>query len=197
MPYKDLETRRVKAREYTAAHRAKIKQSKALLPADNRCCALCGISISTKRKGAKFCSREHKRITSDSQRNFAAEYQKNSVTRRAQALVAYYADHAKFKKRQLAYQKTHPAKYASDAATHRAAKLQRTPVWLTDFDKLKIKCLYSVAAMLTRENKEPWHVDHVLPLQGKLVSGFHTPSNMRVLRGKENISKHNRFEVTA
>ena len=189
MPYKDQETRRVKAREYTAVYKAKIKQSKALLPADNRCCALCGVSISTKRKGAKFCSREHK------QRNFAAEYKKNAVTRRAQALVAYYADHAKSKERQLAYQKAHPAIYASNAATHRAAKLQRTPAWLTDFDRLKIKCLYSVAAMLTRENKEPWHVDHVIPLQGKLVSGFHTPSNMRVLQGRENIAKNNRFEV--
>lgn len=197
MPYKDLEIRRAKAREYTAAHRAKIKQRKALFPTDNRCCALCGISIATKRKDAKFCSREHKRVTSDLQRNFAAEYQKNAVARRARALVAYYADHAKSKKQQLAYQKTNPAKYAAVAATRRAAKLQRTPAWLTDFDKLKIKCLYSVAAMLTRENKEPWHVDHVLPLQGKLVSGFHTSSNMRVLQGRENIAKNNRFEVTA
>ena len=62
MPYKDQETRQVKAREYTAVYRARIKQSKALLPADNRCCALCGVGISTKRKGAKFCSREHKRM---------------------------------------------------------------------------------------------------------------------------------------
>jgi hypothetical protein len=134
-------------------------------------------------------------MTSDSQCNPAAEYQKNRVARRAQALVAYYANHAKSKERLRAYQKANPAEYASAAAAHRAAKLQRTPVWLTDFDKLKIKCLYSVAAMLTRENKEPWHVDHVLPLQGKLISGLHVPSNMRVLRGKENISKHNKFEV--
>ena len=197
MPYKNSETRRVKAREYTAAHRAKIKQRKALLPADDRCCALCGISISAKRKDAKFCSREHKRITSDAKRDGVAEYKKNAVARRAQGLIAYYVNHEKSKKRQLVYQKATPAKYAFGAAMHRAVKLQRTPAWLTDFDRLRIKCLYSVAAMLTRENKEPWHVDHVIPLQGKLVSGLHTPSNMRVLRGSENIAKNNRFEVTA
>lgn len=80
-------------------------------------------------------------------------------------------------------------------ARRKAAKLERTPGWLTEFDKLKIKCLYSIAAMLTRENKEPWHVDHIIPLQGGLVSGLHVPSNMQVMRGIENVSKKNKFEV--
>lgn len=81
-------------------------------------------------------------------------------------------------------------------ARRKAAKLRRTPAWLTDFDKLKIQCIYSVAAMLTRVNNEPWHVDHIIPLQGKLVSGLHVPDNLRVLAGVENVRKHNRFEVT-
>lgn len=80
-------------------------------------------------------------------------------------------------------------------ARRKAAKLQRTPNWLTEFDKLKIKCLYSIAAMLTRENKEPWHIDHIIPLQGRLVSGLHVPSNMQIMRGIENVSKKNKFEV--
>jgi len=195
VPYKDQETRRIKAREYTAAYRARTKQNKALLPADNRCCALCGVSISTKRKDAKFCSREHKRMTFDLQRNHAAEYQKNKEVRKGQALKHYYANHDQNKKQQLNRQKLRPEIASASAAKRRSVKLQRTPAWLTDFDRLKIKCLYSVAAMLTRENKESWHVDHVIPLQGNLVSGLHVPSNMRVLRGKENISKHNNFEV--
>jgi hypothetical protein len=70
----------------------------------------------------------------------------------------------------------------------------RTPNWLTDFDKLKIKCMYSITAMLTRENKEPWNVDHIIPLQGKLVSGLHVPSNLQPMRGKENIGKTNKYE---
>jgi hypothetical protein len=128
-------------------------------------------------------------------RDYAAEYQKNADKRRAQAIAYYYADHEKSKKLQLERQKLRPEFAAAATAKRRALKLQRTPGWLTDFDKLKIKCLYSVAAMLTRENKEPWHVDHVIPLQGELVSGLHTPNNMRVLRGKENISKNNSFSV--
>jgi hypothetical protein len=72
------------------------------------------------------------------------------------------------------------------------AKKQRTPAWLSDFDKLKIECYYSIAAMLTRENNESWHVDHVLPLQGKSVSGLHVPNNLQLLRGEENSRKGNR-----
>ena len=72
---------------------------------------------------------------------------------------------------------------------------QRTPTWLSPFDRLKIKCYYSVAAMLARNNKEPWHVDHIVPLQGKLVSGLHVPSNLQFLRGVDNVRKKNKFEV--
>ena len=165
------------------------------LTAKGRACELCGVDISHKKSNARFCSREHKRKTSDMQRDYSAEYQRNAETRRAQALEYYYANHDLAKKRQLNRQKLRPEIASASAANRRAIKLQRTPAWLTDFDKLKIRCLHSVAAMLTRENQEPWHVDHIIPLQGNLVSGLHVPSNMRVLRGKENISKHNRFEV--
>ena len=72
---------------------------------------------------------------------------------------------------------------------------QRTPIWLSPFDRLKIKCYYSVAAMLARNNKEPWHVDHIVPLQGKLVSGLHVPNNLQFLRGVDNVRKKNKFEV--
>ena len=43
--------------------------------------------------------------------------------------------------------------------------------------------------------REGWHVDHIIPLKGENVSGLHTPSNLRAMRGVENISKKNKFEV--
>lgn len=72
---------------------------------------------------------------------------------------------------------------------------QRTPQWLTNFDRLKIRCMYQLAAMYTKENSESWHVDHVIPLQGVIVSGLHVPSNLRVVRGLDNIKKKNKYEV--
>ena len=77
----------------------------------------------------------------------------------------------------------------------KSAKLKRTPAWLTEFDLLKIKCLYQLAAMRTRESDRVWHVDHIIPLQGEKVSGLHVPSNLRVIPAVENNRKYNRYEV--
>lgn len=67
-----------------------------------------------------------------------------------------------------------------------AAKLKRTPAW-ADWDK--IRWVY--------DNAPPgFEVDHILPLQGKFVSGLHVHENLRVLPKLENRQKHNKFEVT-
>lgn len=76
-----------------------------------------------------------------------------------------------------------------------AAKLKRTPAWLTDFDLDQIRCLYQLAAMRSRESDQRWHVDHIIPLQGEFVSGLHVPSNLRVIPAVENNRKYNLYEV--
>jgi hypothetical protein len=83
----------------------------------------------------------------------------------------------------------------ADCAKRRAAKLQRTPKWLSLFDKLKMECLYQLAAMRNRESDQKWHVDHIIPLQGANVCGFHVPSNLRVIPAIDNMRKSNQYEV--
>jgi hypothetical protein len=64
-----------------------------------------------------------------------------------------------------------------------AAKLQRTPAW-ANHDK--IKEVY--------ENCPEGHeVDHIIPLQGDLVSGLHVENNLQYLTKYENCSKGNRY----
>jgi hypothetical protein len=72
---------------------------------------------------------------------------------------------------------------------------QRTPNWLTEIDFERIRNEYRLAELQSKVTGEPWHVDHIIPLQGKLVSGLHVPSNLQAMRGIENISKKNKFEV--
>jgi hypothetical protein len=76
-----------------------------------------------------------------------------------------------------------------------AAQLNRTPVWLTIKDHQDIKDFYYLAKALEQVTGEKYHVDHIIPLQGELVSGLHVPSNLRVISAKENLSKSNKFNV--
>lgn len=78
------------------------------------------------------------------------------------------------------------------ARKYKVSKINRTPAWLTEFDLLKIQCLYQVAAMRSRESGQEWHVDHIVPLQGETVSGLHVPWNLRVITASENLSKSNK-----
>ena len=78
-------------------------------------------------------------------------------------------------------------------AKRKSVILQRTPKW--DADAHLIVAKYQVAAMLSRETGEPYHVDHIIPLQGKYVSGLHVFSNLRVIPGSDNVKKSNKYTV--
>jgi 5-methylcytosine-specific restriction endonuclease McrA len=93
------------------------------------------------------------------------------------------------------YRQANKGKIAALNAARKAYIKQRTPKWLTVIDKERIQNEYKLAALQSKITGEPWHVDHVIPLQGKYVSGLHVPSNLKAIRGVENISKKNRFEV--
>ena len=84
---------------------------------------------------------------------------------------------------------------SANKAKYRATKQNRTPMWLTDIDFERIRNEYRLAILLTKVTNEPWHVDHIIPLNGKFVSGLHVPTNLRVLKGSENHRKNNKFEV--
>lgn len=84
-------------------------------------------------------------------------------------------------------------KRASYEGKRRATIIQRTPIW--DSDAHLIVAKYQLAAMLTQASGAPHHVDHIIPLQGRKVSGLHVFSNLRVIPGSDNVKKSNKFPV--
>jgi hypothetical protein len=91
------------------------------------------------------------------------------------------------------YRRLNPGRINAWVAKRDAAKLQRTPKWLTETHLAQIELFYDSAAKLSKELSISIHVDHILPLQGKPVSGLHVPWNLQLLPAKENISKGNRL----
>jgi hypothetical protein len=78
-------------------------------------------------------------------------------------------------------------------AKRRAAKMHRTPAWLSEDDHWITEQAYELAVLRTKLFGFSWHVDHVIPLQGKLVSGLHVPINLQVIPWRDNVSKANKY----
>jgi len=88
--------------------------------------------------------------------------------------------------------KKHPNKVLEQSSRKRATKLNRTPLWLSDADLFEIECIYIYAKSLNNIGLN-YHVDHVIPLRGKTVSGLHIGSNLQVIPAMENLTKSNNF----
>ncbi len=95
-----------------------------------------------------------------------------------------------------AYRKANLDKHAAKQTKRRAARLSRTPAWLTADDHWLIEQAYELAALRTKMFGFYWEVDHVLPLQGKTVSGLHVPTNLQVISATLNRQKNNQYEVS-
>ena len=79
-------------------------------------------------------------------------------------------------------------------AKRRAAKLQRTPEWLTKEHHKQMADMYTKAQRLPEQTGVKYQVDHIIPLQGDNVSGLHVPWNLQVITAEENLRKGNRYE---
>jgi len=99
----------------------------------------------------------------------------------------------KHRKTSRAWKQANPHRTAALNAKRESARIQRCPKWLTDDDRWLIDEIYHLSALRTKMTGIEWHVDHIIPLQGKLVSGLHVPLNLRVVTAYENESKGNRY----
>jgi hypothetical protein len=90
------------------------------------------------------------------------------------------------------YWRQHPEINRANRAKRRAAEKRATPAWA---DQDKIMAFYVEAVRLTRQTGIKHHVDHIYPLQSKLVCGLHVETNLQVVPETENHSKKNRMPI--
>ena len=93
------------------------------------------------------------------------------------------------------YTKKNPQKICAMASKRRSSIRNRTPSWLTTDDFWLIEEAYSLAQLRTKLFGFKWHVDHILPLHGKKVSGLHVPINLQVIPAIVNQRKSASFII--
>lgn len=135
----------------------------------------------------KDCSKEAKKKWYYKNKNQIKEYnRKYSKKESRQVYMKQYLSK---------HQKENKAYWNSKNSLVRAAKLQRTPKWLTEDHLWFLDETYELAQLRTQATGVSHHVDHIIPLQGTNVSGLHVPWNLQVIPWYENLSKSNSYEV--
>lgn len=91
------------------------------------------------------------------------------------------------------WRKKNKGKVNSWTAKRYTSKLSRTPKWLTLLHFQQIEIFYDAANRLTEELGIRFSVEHIVPLQGKNVSGLHVPWNLQVIPLLDNCIKNDTF----
>ena len=50
--------------------------------------------------------------------------------------------------------------------------------------------------LIYRNKPKDFNIDHIIPLNGKIVSGLHVPWNLQALSERDNFLKKNQFDGT-
>jgi len=86
------------------------------------------------------------------------------------------------------WRKNNKGRINATCANRRALKFRAT-IRLTELDKFVISEMYNLAQLRTEQTGFQWHVDHIVPLT---KGGLHKPTNLQVVPGSWNLSKHNK-----
>ncbi len=73
---------------------------------------------------------------------------------------------------------------------HQRRRKQANVVWA---NREKMLDIYRECRRLNNETDVRYHVDHIVPLLGKLVCGLHNEFNLQILTAKENQRKSNKW----
>jgi flagellum-specific peptidoglycan hydrolase FlgJ len=166
----------------------------------NGCCCECNRIRSKELMAKRNATPEGRAKKRESDRKRRADPVKRAQNNEACRLIrrrTYATEEGKRKHRAWLESESGRASANASNAKRRASIKSQTPVWVSDEELKEIKKLYKEAARLSRETGVKHHVDHIIPLQGELVCGFHCLDNLQILTESENCSKNNRFDPVA
>lgn len=87
-----------------------------------------------------------------------------------------------------------PERAAENKARRKAIEKHAMPKWA---DRNAIENIYKQRIELEKVTEMQWHVDHIIPLQGKTICGLHIAENLQVLPATVNMQKSNKLLLEA
>ena len=88
--------------------------------------------------------------------------------------------------------KNNPARVLATMNARRARLLQAIPAWA---DLAAIRLVYEKRKQISLDTGMVHHVDHIVPLRGKLVCGLHVSWNLRIIPARDNLQKGSRIDT--
>lgn len=89
----------------------------------------------------------------------------------------------------------HRQQFLAEYAKKRAFAMSiATPLWA---DRKAIAEIYRACREKSQSTGVVYHVDHIVPIQGRKVSGLHVHWNLRIITASENCAKGNRLTDAA
>lgn len=165
-----------KVREYVLGNKEKIAESNSKWYAVNK------VSVHKKVRAWKLANPE--KVRANRIKNYDPEKNK----------ARYEANKDKYAEQFKKYYGGNKSEYIARAAKRRANKIKATPAWANHG---YIRLFYEGAKIEEKRTGRKVHVDHIVPLQGKLVCGLHCEGNLQLLFAEDNLSKSNKFEAGA
>lgn len=124
------------------------------------------------------------------------EYWKKYYIKNRNKILAYEKEwRAKNKDKIYARRKNNLKTLANRAAVQKkreAFKIQACPSW-ANFKAIEM--FYIQAKNREADFGIKYHVDHIIPLQGKYVCGLHVENNLQILPAIENLKKSNKEDL--
>lgn len=130
----------------------------------------------------------------DNRSNYDQYREANRESRSAVNAEYYRKNKERINKRNAKYREANLGSAAARQAKRRGINARATPPWLSYCQLEQMRLLYIHARECTVLTGDDYHVDHIVPLNGRKVCGLHVPWNLQILPADINQKKKNKFE---